>query len=180
MKSRSRRGKRVDKVFTFHEWKEGWAKYASRYLQLKARHGGVGTYLAKIGVIETPKCWWCGQAKQFVEHLYIKCWWWRKERRKLTSSLCKEGISWQGWTERKKIAELLANEKAMGLLLGFLISTEVGGREGAKERELEWMQRDDWIGEELLGAWDRQVGFRRGNPPNVADYTRRDSVEINK
>ena len=75
-----------------------------------------------------------------------------KKDEKLPVSLCKEGISWQGWTERKKIAELFANEKAMGLLLGFLKSTEVGGREGAKERELEWMQRDDWIGEELLGA----------------------------
>lgn len=30
-------------------------KYASRYLQLKVGHGGVGTHLAKIGVIETPQ-----------------------------------------------------------------------------------------------------------------------------
>ncbi len=29
-------------------------KYASRYLQLKVGHGAVGSYLARIGVIETP------------------------------------------------------------------------------------------------------------------------------
>ena len=29
-------------------------KYASRYIQLKVGHGAVGTYLAKIGVIENP------------------------------------------------------------------------------------------------------------------------------
>ena len=45
-------------------------KYASRYLQLKVGHGAVGTYLARIGVIETPQCWWCGQTEQSVEHLY--------------------------------------------------------------------------------------------------------------
>lgn len=32
-------------------------KYASHYLQLKVRHGIVGTYLAKIGIIETPQYW---------------------------------------------------------------------------------------------------------------------------
>ena len=89
-------------------------KYASRYLQLKVGHGAVGVYLAKIGAIETPQCWWCGGTEQTVEHLYTKCRHWRKERRKLMRTLCKEGISCQGWTERKRLAELLANEKAMG------------------------------------------------------------------
>ncbi len=63
----------------------------------------------------------------------------------------KEGISWEGRTERKGLAELLADEKVIGPLLDFLISTEVGGREGAKERELEWERRNDQAGEELLG-----------------------------
>ncbi len=109
-------------------------KYASRYPQLMIGYGAVGTYLAKIGVIETPQCWWCGQAEQSVEHLYTKCRPWRKERRKLLRTLCKEGIGWQGWTEKKGLAELLANEKAMGPLLDFLKSTEVGGREGPGAR----------------------------------------------
>lgn len=126
-------------------------KYPSRYLQLKVGHGAVGSYLARIGVIETPQFWWCGQAGQSVEHLYTKCPRWRKERRKLLSTLCKEGISWQGRTKSKGLEELLANENAMGPLLGFLKSTEVAGREGAKERELEWQRRNEQTREELLG-----------------------------
>ena len=62
----------------------------------------------------------------------------------------KEGIRWQGWTEKKGLAELFANEKAVGLLVDFLKSTEVGAREGARERELEWERRDDQVEEELL------------------------------
>ena len=87
-----------------------------------------------------------------MEHLYTKCRKWKKERRKLLRNLCKECIRWQGWTEKRGLAELLANEKAMGPLLRFLKSTEVGGRKGAGERELEWEQGDGWVGEELLGA----------------------------
>ncbi len=116
-------------------------KYALRYLQLKVGYGAVGNYLARIGVIETPQCWWCGQAEQSVEHLYTKCRRWRKERQKLLRNLYKEGIRWQGWTERKWLALLLVNEKVIGPFLYFLKSTEVGGREGARERELEWQRR---------------------------------------
>ena len=47
------------------------------------------------------------------------------ERRKLVKSLRREGISWQGRTERKGLAMLLGNKKAMGPLLEFLKSTEV-------------------------------------------------------
>ncbi len=104
--------------------------------------------MARIGVIENPQCWWCGQAEQSVEYLYTKCRKWRKERRKLLRNLYKEGIHWQRWTEKKGLAELLANEKAVGPLVDFLKSTEVGAREGAKERELEWERRDDHAGEE--------------------------------
>ena len=66
-------------------------------------------------------------------------------------TLCKEGISCQGGTERKRLAELLANEKAIGPILGFLKSTKVGKRDGAREREKEWERRNDQAGEELLG-----------------------------
>lgn len=64
------------------------------------------------------------------------------------SEICaKKELNGKGWTEKRGLAELLANEKAMGPLLGFFKSTEVGGREGARERELEWEQRDDRVGE---------------------------------
>lgn len=45
-------------------------KYESRCFQLKFGHGAVGTYLARIRVIENPQYWWYGQAEQLVEHLY--------------------------------------------------------------------------------------------------------------
>ena len=32
-------------------------KYAACYLKLKVGHGAVGTYLAKIGAVETSQCW---------------------------------------------------------------------------------------------------------------------------
>ena len=92
----------------------------------------------------------------------------------------KEGISWQDRTERKGLAELLANEKAMSPLLRFLKSTEVGGRAGAKERELEWERRNYQAGEELLGGKVRTSQIQEGKTPNVADYTRRESAEMSK
>ena len=70
-----------------------------------------------------------------------------------SSEVCvQKGISWQGRNERKGLAELLVNERAIGPLLEYLKSTEVGGREGGKERKLEWERRNDQAGEELLGA----------------------------
>lgn len=35
-------------------------KYAMRYYQHMVGHDALGTFLARIGVIETPECWWCG------------------------------------------------------------------------------------------------------------------------
>ena len=126
-------------------------KYASHFLQLKVGHGAVGIYLAKIGVVESPQCWWYGHAEQSVKHLYTKCRRWKGKRRKLTRGLHKEGISWQGWTKKKGLARLLANEREIGPFLEYLKSTKVGGKEGGKKRELEWEQRNDQAGEELLG-----------------------------
>ena len=113
-------------------------------------HGTVGTFLAKIGVIETPECWWCGGSEQSVEHLYAKCRKWRKERRRLVRELGERGVKWQAQAERIWLADLLANETAVAPLLRFLKSTEVGGREGARERELEWGRKNDQAGEGLL------------------------------
>ena len=75
----------------------------------------------------------------------------KKARRKLVRELEKEGIKWQAQVERRWLANLLANEKAVAPLLRFLKATDVGGREGAREREKEWERRNDQAGEELLG-----------------------------
>ena len=126
-------------------------KYAARYYQLKVGHGAVEIYLARMGRIETPQCWWCGEIEQTVGHLYTKCRRWRKARRKLVKKLDKKGIKWQAHVERRWLADLLANEKAVAPLLRFLKAMDVGGREGGREREKEWERRNDQAGEELLG-----------------------------
>ena len=128
-------------------------KYAAGYFQLKVGHGAVGRYLARIGRIETPECWWCREPVQTVEHLYIKCRRWRRERRKLIRELEKNRVTWQaqGQAEKRWMASLLANEKAIIPLIKFLKATEIGAREGARERETEWERKNDRAGEDLLG-----------------------------
>ena len=128
----------------------GPKKYASRYYQLKVGHGAVGTFLVRIGVIETPECWWRGAAEQTVQHLYARCRKWRKQRKKHIRQLEKEKTGWQPQVERKWLANLLGNEKARTPCLKFLKATGIGGREGAKERELEWARQNDQAGEDLL------------------------------
>ena len=54
--------------------------------------------------------------------------------------------------EKKWLAELLANERAVGPLLVYLNDTEVGSREGAVEKTMEWRQRSDQEGEEQLSS----------------------------
>ena len=61
-----------------------------------------------------------------------------------------EGVRWQAQAERRWLAELLANERVTKPLLRFLQATEIRGREGARERELEWEQKNDRAGEDLL------------------------------
>lgn len=83
-------------------------------------------------------------------HLYIECRRWRKERRKLIRELGKQGISWQTRPGKIWLASLLANEQAVGQFLKFLRSTEIGSREGAAQKELEWERRNDVEGKNLL------------------------------
>lgn len=89
----------------------------------------MGAFLARTGAIETPECWCCGEEEQSAEHLYTSCWGWRKGRRKIVREFYKAGIKWQAQTERKWLAELLANEKATKPLLFFSQTTEIGEEE---------------------------------------------------
>ncbi len=52
-------------------------------------------------------------------------------------------------TERRWVANLLGNERAVQPLLKYLMATEVGSREGGAERAAEWDERVDQEGEEL-------------------------------
>ena len=73
------------------------------------------------------------------------------------------GIGWQRRLERRWVANRLANEQAIRPLLKYLMTTEVGGREGRAERAAEWDQRVDQEGEELR-IRDR---FRRASSPKA-------------
>lgn len=42
---------------------EALKRCAMRLYQLKIGHGAVGTFLAGIGAMETPECWWCGNTR---------------------------------------------------------------------------------------------------------------------
>ena len=46
------------------------SKYAARYYRLKIRHGAIEAFSARIGIIETPKCWWCGTRADSCTSLY--------------------------------------------------------------------------------------------------------------
>lgn len=126
-------------------------KYASRYYQLKVRHGAVGTFLASIGVIETPECWWCGALEQTVENLYARCRKWRKKRRKLVRELGKEGITWQPQVERRWLANLLGDEKAVAPILKFLKTTEIGEEKEQGKGSWNGGGKNDQEGEDLIG-----------------------------
>ena len=126
-------------------------KYATRFYQLKMGHRVIAIYLAKIKKIESPECWWYREKFQIVEHLYTQCRRWRRERKKRVKELGKERVIWQARLERKWLVDLLASEKVVTPLLGFLKATDVGAREGAREREVEQGQINDQADEDLLG-----------------------------
>ena len=84
-----------------------------------------------------------------MEHLYTKC---RRERRVLKKELKVLGTGWQRRPERRWVANQLADEQAIQPLFKYLMTTEVGGREGETERAAEWGQRVDQEGEELLDS----------------------------
>jgi ribonuclease HI len=127
---------------------------AARYYQLKTGHASVGIYLKRINATETDDCWWCGAAAQDAKHLWADCREWRSERRVLKRALEKVGVAWPVPATRAEIANLLSNDKATGMLLEFLDSTEAGLRDGAVERIREWGEKRDREGEEEVEAPD--------------------------
>lgn len=73
----------------------------------------------------------------------------------------KEGIKWQAQAERRWLANLLANIKAVAPLQRFLKVTDIREREGARERELQWEQKKDRVGETCVNK------LRRGEPKST-------------
>lgn len=67
-------------------------KYAAQFFELKVGHIAIGVFLKKIGKRKTVDCWWCRQVDQSVDHLYIKCKKWRRERKVLKKELKSEKL----------------------------------------------------------------------------------------
>ena len=44
---------------------------ASRFNQLKVGQRVIGTFLERIGAVDSAKCWWCGDPEQF-SHVYAQ------------------------------------------------------------------------------------------------------------
>lgn len=99
-------------------WQHTKKVYISLF-QLKARYSAIDTFLVRIGVIKTPECWWYKETEQPIEHLYIKCRKWRRQKRKLTQSLSVKKINWQDWTDKKGLAKLVADKRALEPILEF-------------------------------------------------------------
>ena len=70
---------------------------------------------------------------------------------KLVRELENKRVIWQVQAKERWLADLLANKKAAAPLLKFLVETEIGVREGVRERETEWALKNDQVGEDLLG-----------------------------
>ena len=83
----------------------------------------------------------------------------------------KRSVIWQPQVERRWLVNLLGDEKAVAPLLKFLKTTGIGGRKGARERELEWERKNDQEGEDLLG-WTQE-----GKTPKVAQICSGDAKQ---
>lgn len=64
----------------------------------------------------------------------------------MIQELYSEGVGWQAQTERKCSVDPLANQRTTKKLLRFLERMERRGRERARERELDWEQKNDQVG----------------------------------
>lgn len=74
----------------------------------------------------------------------------KENKKKLDYKLEKEEINWQPQVEKKWLASLLKNEKAVIFLLKFLKTTRIKKKEGAKEREIKWARKYDQKGENIF------------------------------
>lgn len=91
-------------------------KYPFRFYQLKVGHGAMGTFLARIDVVETPEWWWCRAVEQTGEDLYARCRKWRKQRRILVRELGKDGVQWRRWGWEKMVSGPARTWKGCGAI----------------------------------------------------------------
>ena len=109
------------------------------YLQLKSGHALTGSYLQRFGIEDTATCWWCGERKQTVQHLFFSCRKWTQPRRKLLKALQKERGTPPTGSEGD--LQVLFSDRLIPHCLKFLSDTQVGLRGGIRAEE---NQADTW------------------------------------
>lgn len=109
-------------------------RYASRLFQFKIGHGAVGFFLERIWVTETTEC--CTSPVC----MYTKGKKWCRGRRVLKEELRAFGIGWQRRPEKRLVAKSTGERASGTTATEYLMTTEVGGREGGAEGAVEWEQ----------------------------------------
>jgi hypothetical protein len=98
---------------------------AARYLQLKSGHAITGVHLLRIGKVQDAHCWWCGNSRQTVVHLMLRCRKWRRERDAMLQKL-KVKRSTVGEMQDQTHLGTLFERAATAEVLRFIEDTEVG------------------------------------------------------
>jgi ribonuclease HI len=118
---------------------------SARLLQLRCGHAAIGTYQKRFLKSETEECE-CGERKQDVTHLILRCKRWKYQREKLLKGAKEKGVYVSPRLDKKDAKRILTKGELIKHLLLFLKETRIGllGKEGKEE--------DEW-----LDQWDIQL-----------------------
>jgi hypothetical protein len=118
---------------------------SARLLQLRCGHAAIGTYQKRFRKRETEKCD-CGERRQDVTHLVLRCKRWKHQRKTLFENAKQKGIYVSPRLDEKDAKRILNEDTLIEHLLLFLKETQIGLL-GKKEGE-----EDEW-----LDKWDIQL-----------------------
>ena len=114
---------------------------AGRFYQLLSGHAATGPHLKRIGQTQDDRCWWCGSGEtQTRHHLFIRCWRWMPEIRRLWQRVEKD-CEWGG-RRAPSVRLLFRDERATPAVLEFLEKTRVGRMPGLALRGVEEEESD--------------------------------------
>jgi hypothetical protein len=100
---------------------------SARYLQLKSGHAVTGVHLLRNGKVQDALCWWCGNSRQTVMHLMLRCRRWRRERDTMLQELKIRRTTTCEMQEQTHLITLFG-KAATTEVLRFVENTKVGKR----------------------------------------------------
>jgi hypothetical protein len=98
-------------------------RHASSFYQLERGHYLTVQYLNWTKKRPTAQCWLCAYQTQTRQHCFKVCPAWREQQKTLWAEVREEAGRWQS---RRKIRDLLADERCSRGVLDFLDTTDVG------------------------------------------------------